>query len=192
MQFGSVLSSRFFSGVLKQLAADRSLVYVSLGTVFNDNPAFFRTCLAALAGVRVQVVVSTGRRLKAGDLGPLPDNAIVRDYVPQQAILQRASLLISHSGANSVHQALYHGVPLLLVPQQMEQALIAARLTELGAGLILNCRRLTEERVRRLAHRLLNEDFFHQQAAIIGKALREAGGASRAAQVLENLASGKG
>ena len=177
---------------LKQLAADRSLVYVSLGTVFNDNPAFFRTCLAALAGVRVQVVVSTGRRLKAGDLGPLPDNAIVRDYVPQQAILQRASLLISHSGANSVHQALYHGVPLLLVPQQMEQALIAARLTELGAGLILNRRRLTEERVRRLAHRLLNEDSFHQQAAIIGKALREAGGASRAAQVLENLASGKG
>ena len=175
----------------EQLAADRPLVYVSLGTVFNDNPAFFRTCLAALAGVRVQVVVSTGRRLKAGDLGPLPENAIVRDYVPQQAILQRASLLISHSGANSVHQALYHGVPLLLVPQQMEQALIAARISELGAGLILNRRRLTEERVRRLAYRLLNEDSFHQQAAIIGKALREAGGASRAAQVLENLASGK-
>jgi MGT family glycosyltransferase len=170
-----------------RLDADRPLVYVSLGTVFNNNPRFFRTCLAAFKGSEAQVVVSTGRRLQASDLAPLPDNAIVRDYVPQRAILKRASLFISHSGANSVHHALYYGVPLLLAPQQLEEGMIAARVVELGAGLLLNRRRVTPERVRRLAQRLLDEDAFRTRAASLGEALREAGGADRAADVLEAI-----
>ena len=123
-----------------ELANDRPLIYVTLGTVFNNSPDFFRSCINAFADSEVQTVVSTGGRLGTSDLGPLPGNAIVREYVPQQAILQRASLMITHSGANSVHQALYHDVPLLLVPQQLEQALVAARVAELGAGLVLNLR----------------------------------------------------
>jgi MGT family glycosyltransferase len=173
----------------EQLAADRPLIYVSLGTVFNDNPDFFRTCLAAFAGHEVQLVVSTGRRLRPADLAPLPDNAIVRDYVPQQAILQRASLFITHGGANSVHHALLYGVPLLLVPQQLEQALIAARVVELGAGLLLNRRRLIPERAGQLGQQLLTEVSFQTQAAALGRALREAGGAARAAEVLETMVS---
>jgi MGT family glycosyltransferase len=171
-----------------KLMADRSLVYVSLGTVFNNNPAFFRACLAAFAGNEVQVVLSTGRRLKPSDLAPLPDNAIVREYVPQQAILQRASLFISHSGANSVHQALVHGVPLLLVPQQLEQAMIAARITELGAGLLLNRGQVTSERIRQMALRLLGEETFRIRASVLGAALRESGGAERAADELQAVA----
>jgi MGT family glycosyltransferase len=168
-----------------ELVVDRPLIYVSLGTVFNNNPEFFRACLAAFAGSEAQVVLSTGRRLQASDLAPLPDNAIVRDYVPQQAILKRASLFICHSGANSVHQALIHEVPLLLVPQQLEQALIAARVTELGAGLLLNRGRVTPERIHRLANRLLGEGTFRTRASSLGAALREAGGAARAADELQ-------
>jgi MGT family glycosyltransferase len=169
------------------LQPGRPLIYVSLGTVFNDDQAFFRACLAAFAGQEVQVVVSTGRRLQASDLEPLPANAIVRDYVPQQAILERASLFITHSGANSVHHALYHGVPLLLVPQQLEQALIAARIAELGAGLILNRRRLSPERIGELARRLLADSAYRGRAAALGKALRQAGGAPQAAAAIETI-----
>jgi MGT family glycosyltransferase len=128
--------------------------------------------------------------LGTSDLEPLPGNAIVHEYVPQQAILQRASLMITHSGANSVHQALYHDVPLLLVPQQLEQALVAARVAELGAGLVLNRRRVTTERVNKLAIQLLGDDSFKSRAAALGLALREAGGAARAADELEDVASG--
>lgn len=169
------------------LQPNRPLIYVSLGTVFNDDPGFFRACLAAFAGQEVQVVISTGRRLQPGALEPLPANAIVRDYVPQQAILERASLFITHSGANSVHHALYHGVPLLLVPQQLEQALIAARIAELGAGLMLNRRRLSPERIGELARRLLADNAYRDRAAALGKALRQAGGAPQAAATIETI-----
>jgi MGT family glycosyltransferase len=121
------------------------------------------------------------------DLAPIPENAIVREYVPQASILARASLYVSHSGVNSVHQALLHGVPMLLVPQQMEQALNATRVMELGAGLILNRRAVSPERIRQMAQRLLSEETFRRQAGRLGAALREAGGATRAADVLEAI-----
>lgn len=170
-----------------ELAAGRPLVYISLGTIFNKNPHFFRTCLAALVGKDVQVVVSTGHGLQAEDLEPLPENAIVREYVPQQAILKRASLFISHSGANSVHHALYQGVPLLMVPQQLEQAQTAARIRELGAGLLLKRGQVTQERVSQMAQRLLSDPSFHQRAAALGKALQKAGGAPTAAEAIETV-----
>jgi MGT family glycosyltransferase len=172
-----------------ELATDRPLIYVSLGTVFNDNPAFFRACLDAFAGREVQVVLSTGRGRDAHALGARAANAIVRDYVPQQAILQRASLFISHSGANSVHQALYYGVPLLMVPQQVEQGLIAARIVELGAGLLLHRRRVTPERVSHLADELLGDASYRARSAALGAALHKAGGAQPAAEALERIAN---
>lgn len=170
-----------------ELNTDMPLVYISLGTVFNKNTHFFRSCLDAFKGMDVQVVVSTGRGVPLSALEPVPENAIVRDYVPQQAILKRASLFISHSGANSVHHALYQGVPLLMVPQQLEQAQTAARISELGAGLLLNRRQASPERLRQMAQRLLNEPSFKQQATVLGKALQKAGGAARAAEKIESI-----
>ena len=170
-----------------KLAPDRPLIYVSLGTVFNRNPGFFRACLAAFAGDEVQVVVSTGNGVPIEALAPVPENAIIRSYVPQDAILARASAYISHSGVNSVHQALQHGVPMLLVPQQTEQALTAARVVELGAGLILNRQAVTREKVRGMANRLMSEGAFRLQAAAIGARLNEAGGAPKAADAVERM-----
>jgi MGT family glycosyltransferase len=165
----------------------RPLVYVSLGTVFSDNPLFFRRCLEAFAGLDVQVVISTGRRVSPAALEPVPANALVREYVPQLALLQRAALFVTHSGVNSVHHALYHGVPLLLVPQQLEQAMVAARVAELGAGLSLRPRQVSAARLRALAEELLNAPSFRARSARLGDALRAAGGAERAAEVIERF-----
>jgi len=170
-----------------ELDPDQPLVYVSLGTVFNRNPGFFQACLAAFRERACQVVISTGNGVAASELAPLPDNAIVRNYVPQGAILARASLFISHSGANSVHQALLNGVPLLLVPQQMEQAATAARLAELGVALSLNRRAVNPENIGRLAERLLRDSSFRLKAEALGEELNQAGGASRAAEVVETF-----
>ena len=48
------------------------LVYVSLGTLFNTDAAFFRHCLEALGPVDCQVVVSLGQQVQIADLGPVP------------------------------------------------------------------------------------------------------------------------
>jgi UDP:flavonoid glycosyltransferase YjiC (YdhE family) len=52
-------------------------------------------------------------------------------------VLRRTALFVTHGGFNSVHEALWFGVPMVVVPQGHDQPWIARRLADLGAGLLL-------------------------------------------------------
>ena len=171
-----------------ELDSERPLIYVSLGTVFNDNPAFFRNCIEAFENSDYQVVMSLGKRLSLEALGTIPANYIVRPYVPQSEVLKRADLFITHGGVNSVHQALYHGVPLLFIPQQMEQALVAARIAELGAGYLI--RKPSMSNLQLTTSRLLGDSSYRLNAAALGADLKAAGGVKRAADAVTAFEGG--
>lgn len=113
------------------------LVYVSMGTVVNDRLALYRNCIAALAGEDVQLILSVGEQVDIAALGPLPENVSVYPKVDQIAVLEKADAFLSHCGMNSASESLYFGVPLLCYPQTREQGGVAARVTALGAGLML-------------------------------------------------------
>jgi MGT family glycosyltransferase len=166
------------------LDEERPLIYVSLGTVFNNNPDFFKDCMAAFQDANYQVVMSLGRRLPISALGQIPANVIVCDYVPQLEILERASLYLTHGGVNSIHQALYCGVPLIMVPQQVEHGMVAARMVELGAGLLVQ--KQTAEKLRKAAEAILADDSYSQNAKRLGKGLEKAGGVKTAVDRLES------
>ena len=115
----------------------RALVYVSLGTVINDRPDFYRSCIDALGATDVDLLVSCGESFNRDALGALPANVAVENTVDQLEVLSRTSLFITHCGMNSTSEALYLGVPLLLFPLTSEQHAVARRVTELGAGSML-------------------------------------------------------
>ncbi len=158
------------------------VIYISLGTLVNNNPDFFRACLQAFADSPYTVVMSIGNQVARESLGGIPPNFIVRPFNPQLEILPRSALFITHAGMNSVHEGLYYDVPLLLVPQQAEQTFVALRIQELGAGLRLSGE--TPTAIRQAAERILNGTSFKQEAETLGKSLREAGGYQRAADLV--------
>jgi MGT family glycosyltransferase len=167
-------------------ARGRPVIYVSLGSLINDNPAFFRACIDAFAGSDTFVVISTGHRLRPDAFGALPGNVSVHTWVPQLTILKHAALFVTHGGLGSVHDGLYFGVPLLLVPQQEEQTMTALRVVELGAGLMLTKKHATAEAIRACATRLLTEPHFRLAAERIGDSFRTAGGVVRAVDEIED------
>ncbi len=166
---------------------DRPLIYVSLGTVNNDNVDFFGSCIQAFTGSEYFVILSTGNRVKPDAFGSLPENITVYGWVPQVEVLKRAALFITHAGLNSVHDGLYFGVPLLLIPQQFEQVMTALRVVELGAGLMLKPEQANTATIRTNAIRLLSDSHFKDQAKHIGETFRMAGGMSRAVDEIEAL-----
>ncbi len=168
--------------------AGRPLIYVSLGTVFNERPAFFRDCLEAFADRDEAVLLSVGDRLDPAVLGELPANAIVRRSVPQLAVLERARLFVTHAGMNSASEALWFGVPTLLHPQTADQPVVAARLAQLGAGRML--RRSNPKRIAAEAERVLTGDYA-ERARELGETLRACGGPPRAADVITEAAEGR-
>ncbi len=170
-----------------QLAAGEPLIYISLGTVINQNVDFYRQCLVAFGGEPYQVVMAVGQKTDLEALGAIPANFIVRRHVPQLEVLQRAALFITHAGINSVHEGLYYNVPLLLVPQQQEQAMVAARVVELGAGEKLGKAQASAANLRAAAARILNDNRCRERAAAIGETFRSAGGYRRAADEILKL-----
>ena len=122
---------------LKPKKTERPLVYVSLGTVINDRPDFYAKCIDALRGEELDLVISCGNAVDAASLGELPENVKVFPYVDQLDILSRVSVFISHCGMNSVSESLYMETPMVLYPQTNEQAAVARRVAEVGAGVML-------------------------------------------------------
>jgi MGT family glycosyltransferase len=160
------------------------VLYASLGTVFPADPQLLRSFATALAPLGGTVIVSTGRTDPAA-LDPLPANVLARHSVPQPDVLARAALFVTHGGMNSVNEAIYAGVPMLVVPQGADQPLVARRVVELGAGLSIRPRDAVAGRVHALARRLLDDPRFRVGATSLQVAQRRAGGYRRAADELE-------
>ncbi|MDO0930487.1 glycosyltransferase [Streptomyces sp. DG2A-72] len=160
------------------------VLYASLGTVFNADPQLLRTFATALAPLGGTVIVSTGQT-DPDALGPLPANVLAHRFVPQPEVLARAALFITHGGMNSVNEAMYAGVPMLVVPQGADQPMVARRVVELGAGLSIRTQDVAKASVRVLARRLLHDPGFGAAASTLQVAQHEAGGYTRAADELE-------
>ena len=156
------------------------LIYISMGTIFNDLPHFYRACFEAFGGAKYRVLMTTGKADPAS-LGVAPENFELHEFARQLEILPQASLFITHGGMNSVSEALWHYVPLLVLPQHGDQHLVAARVTELGAGLMLRAPDIEPRNLRAMADRVLSEPAYRAGARKIGDSFRAAGGPTRAA-----------
>ncbi|TMR24314.1 oleandomycin glycosyltransferase, partial [Nonomuraea turkmeniaca] len=160
------------------------VLYASVGTVFKAGPRLLRNFATALAPLGGTVIIATGETDPAA-LDPLPDNVHARRFVPQPEVLARAALFVTHGGMNSANEALYAGVPMLVVPQGADQPLVARRVVELGAGLSIRPQDAAAGPVNALARRLLDDPRFRAAAATLRVTQREAGGYLRAADELE-------
>jgi MGT family glycosyltransferase len=164
------------------------LVYVSLGTTFNEAPAFYQACFEAFADQPYQVLLSTGGR--AMTLPEPPANVRVMPFVPQMEVLSRASVFVTHGGMNSANEGLWCGVPMVVVPQRGDQFLVGRRMAELGAGIAIMPAEATAARLRDAVGRLIAESSFRERARALGASLVAAGGPARAAdEVLADRSS---
>jgi MGT family glycosyltransferase len=168
----------------------RPLIFASLGSIaYDENVPMFRKILAACAGMEVQLVLGLGALDEAdpvrGKLGEIPANALVGDFRPQPALWDRAALLVTHAGVNSVLEALSCGVPMVALPRGTDQPAMAARIAHAGVGLLGSFRRTTAWQLRELIERVLADEAFRQRAQAMQKALASTGGARQAAEIAE-------
>jgi len=171
------------------LPVGRPLIYLSLGTIHVPSSELLRECFEALADIPAHALVSIAERADIRTLDSTPDNVTIRRSVPQLQVLQHCDVFITHGGINSLHEALYYGVPLVLIPLQFEQLLNARVAEDHGAGLVLDGpmrgRPLTASALRDAVQRVLTEPGFRTSARSAQDILRATGGYTAAADAIQ-------
>ena len=119
------------------------------------------------------------------DLGAIPDNFRVSNFVNQLEVLQQADIFLSHGGMNSVNESLYYEVPLVLFPQTREQMGVARRVCKLGAGVLLSEKAVRGiQGISETVQKVLADDRYHASAATISSGFRNCGGAQEGAAAI--------
>lgn len=167
---------------------DAPLLFISLGTAFNNRPDIFRMCLEAFGDSGWQVAMSIGHRVGLDELGTIPGNVDVRPSFPQPGVLQQATAFLTHNGMGSTMEALHYGVPQAGLPQMVEQEANADRVAELGLGRRLDEQQLSPEYLRTQLDELVADEQVRANLAAMREHLRSAGGPAAGADVIEAAA----
>ncbi|MDI1463172.1 glycosyltransferase [Catellatospora sp. KI3] len=158
---------------------------VSLGTLNNRWPDFYRLVFEAFADTPWHVVLPVGRRLDPADLGPAPANVSVVATVPQLAVLAHAKVFVSHAGMGGLMEGVQAGVPQVAIARTLEQDVNAARVADTGIGAVLDVRTLTPGELRATVDRVAADPQVAAGVAAMRAHVLAAGGAARAADVIE-------
>jgi UDP:flavonoid glycosyltransferase YjiC (YdhE family) len=176
---------------LDSLGVDRPLIYVTMGTVFNRDASLFKTIIEALADRDVDAVVTTGPRrvgtVTAEDLGEIPDNIRIEEYLAQSLVLSRASAVVAHGGYGTIMGALEQGLPVACIPQAaLDNQQNAQSLARLQAGVFVD--EVSEAAIKAAITSVLEDPAIIAGARSAAESIARLPDADQAAQLIEAIA----
>lgn len=173
------------------LANGPPVAYVNLGTLAAPSPAL---CYRLAEGLRSDTfralwVVRPGLQ---PTLPPdLPATVRVESWLPSPyAVLghQNVRAFVSHCGINSAYESLAAGTPIVGIPLFADQQDMALQVHDAGVGLILRKDRCTPTELRESVTRVILDEAFHVPIPALRSSFALAGGACRAADLIEHVA----
>jgi zeaxanthin glucosyltransferase len=164
------------------------LIYASMGTLQNQLSGVFEDIAQACVGLDAQLVIALGGGSNPASLPNLPGSPLVVGYAPQLELLQRATLTITHAGMNTALESLSNGVPMVAIPIANDQPGVAARIAWTGTGEVVSLAKSGSSRLQAAVKQVLTEDSYKQNAVRLQAAIHRAGGVSRAADIVEQVA----
>ena len=165
----------------------RRRIFASLGSLQGHRANVFEWITDAAQALDLDLTIAHGGRLSEADAARLSRRAEVHAAVDYASALRDCDVAIMHGGLNGVLDALTAGVPLVVVPIAFEQGAIAARVRHVGAGRV--CRPLAGGgRLAAAITDVLDDPAYARAAARIGADIATAGGATRAADIVEQVA----
>ncbi|MFJ5028228.1 macrolide family glycosyltransferase [Streptomyces sp. NPDC088560] len=184
---GACLSREYLAQTWDAPVDGLPLVVLSTGTLYNNQPAFFRTCVDAFAGQPWHAVVTVGNGSDPAELGPLPPNVSVHRWIPQLAAVRRAEVFVTAAGLGSLMESLAAGTPPVLVPLVPETRVLSRRAVELGLGTLLDTADITADTLLDAVRRTAADRELRDRLRRMSRVMEQAGGAPRAALALEAL-----
>ena len=165
------------------------LVLTSFGSLGAMDVAMVQRMIAVFADLPYRFLVNVGHWRDA--YADVPDNVFVDSWFPQSSVVEQASLFIHHGGNNSFCEALYFGVPSLVMPYCWDGHDNARRAEETGVGRRLHRYDWTPEDLTRMIRALLDDRVMQDRLKENAGLMQAHAGARLAAEKILAVASGK-
>ncbi|MFD9325903.1 macrolide-inactivating glycosyltransferase [Streptomyces sp. NPDC060065] len=183
---GACQGDRAAQGEWRRPADAEKVLLVSLGSSFTKQPDFYRECVKAFGELPGwHVVLQIGKFVDPGELGEVPGNVEVHQWVPQLSVLRQADVFITHAGAGGSQEGLATGTPMVAVPQAVDQFGNADMLQALGVARHVPMEEATAENLRETVLALAADSGVASRLHEIREQMAGEGGTRRAADLVE-------
>ena len=131
-------------------SGDAGCIIFSFGSILRsaDLPSDVRRLfLSTFARLKQRVIMKWEDNSKLGKDDLIPSNVKFMTWLPQQDLLghPKVRLFITHGGLNSIQEAVYHKVPLIILPFIVDQPINARKAQSEGFAIHLEWQKLTED-----------------------------------------------
>ncbi|MFD4522878.1 macrolide-inactivating glycosyltransferase [Streptomyces sp. NPDC058470] len=183
---GACQGDRSVQGEWQRPADAEKVLLVSLGSSFTKQPAFYRECVKAFGELPGwHVVLQIGKFVDPAELGEVPGNVQVYQWVPQLSVLRQADVFVTHAGAGGSQEGLATGTPMVAVPQAVDQFGNADMLQALGVARHVPMEEATATTLREAVLALDADPEVARRLAEIRDGMAKEGGTRRAADLIE-------
>jgi polyene glycosyltransferase len=181
------LGARLQEWLDSALQSEIGVIYVNLGEDVNLEPHEVQSLLEGLTVGRQRILWSMPKLKRFLLPKVLPASVRWNSFVPQMSVLAHdaVKIFVTHCGLTGVQEALIHGTPILALPSFVDQWEVALRVVQQQAGVVLDRRDLTPQKVNLLVLELLENASYTLKAEELAAVLAQAGGAKEAIRVID-------
>ncbi len=165
---------------------DAPLVFTSFGSLGAMDVDMIERLLAVFSRLPLRFLVNVGAWREHYRL--VPDNVYLDTWFPQPSVVAQCSLFIHHGGNNSLCEALYYGVPSLVMPYCWDGHDNARRVEEVGVGRSLARYDWSDDALVDVIEGLLADTVMQQRLIANARMMQSADGARTAARAILEVA----
>lgn len=170
--------------------ASGPLIYTSFGSLGALDTALIGRLLTAFASYPARFLVNVGGFLETYE--QVPDNVHLGDWFPQPSVVAQSDLFIHHGGNNSFCEALFHGVPSLVMPYCWDGHDNARRTLDAELGLWMNRSDWSVETLHGALDQLLGDLPLRARLAGISESMKKTPGTEVAADAVLSMLRDRG
>ncbi|HKI73891.1 MAG TPA: glycosyltransferase, partial [Pseudomonadales bacterium] len=170
----------------------RPRIFICFGTVAGHLPGILSRIgpfvLEAVNGLDVDCDFPVGRGVDASQLGKIPANVRVTDFLPAAEAIPGCRLTVCHGGYGTILATLTAGVPTLTLPLfSYDQWETAAAVARAGAGTVLDTSDQTSGNIAQAINSLLTDGTFAARAQQIEREMQSHATDSEIIQRVEEM-----
>lgn len=169
--------------------ADRSVVYVSFGTMVSLSARRLRTLVSALGSLDTPVMWALGGTDRLPAQLSVPPTVRVESFLSQPSLLGHRAIgvCVTHGGIGTILECMAASVPMVVMPVMWDQPYNAQLVHDLGSGIRVDWWRLKVRRLREAIQEAQHSPDIRRRVTALALELRAQGASQELLHFFEQV-----